>query len=53
MEKGFKNISVRAEDEFVKRLDDWRREQKDIPSRAEAVRRLVEMGLDAKANAQK
>jgi hypothetical protein len=26
-------------------LDEWRRRQSDIPSRAEAIRRLVEKGL--------
>jgi hypothetical protein len=29
-------------------IDDWRRNQPDIPSRAEAVRRLVEKGLKAR-----
>ena len=29
----------------VARLDGWRRVQPDIPSRAEAIRRLVEIGL--------
>lgn len=28
-------------------LDDWRREQHDLPGRAEAVRRLVAKGLEA------
>lgn len=32
-------------DEFIARIDDWRRKQTDIPSRSEAVRRLVEKGL--------
>lgn len=27
-------------------IDDWRRAQEDIPSRAEAIRRLVRAGLD-------
>jgi len=26
-------------------IDDWRRQQPDLPSRAEAIRRLVELGL--------
>lgn len=34
-------------DDFVQRIDDWRRRQHDIPSRAEAIRRLVSRGLDA------
>lgn len=31
----------------MKLLDDWRREQPDLPSRAEAIRRLVEKALKA------
>jgi metal-responsive CopG/Arc/MetJ family transcriptional regulator len=30
----------------VERIDMWRREQKDLPSRSEAIRRLVEKGLN-------
>jgi metal-responsive CopG/Arc/MetJ family transcriptional regulator len=29
----------------VERIDAWRREQSDIPSRSEAIRRLVAKGL--------
>lgn len=29
----------------VEAIDAWRREQPDLPSRAEAIRRLVERGL--------
>jgi hypothetical protein len=36
---------MRATDEWLRRLDDWRRKQPIIPSRAEAIRQLVEMGL--------
>jgi hypothetical protein len=28
-------------------IDDWRREQPDLPSRVEAVRRLVKMALQS------
>ncbi|WP_299307847.1 hypothetical protein [uncultured Croceicoccus sp.] len=31
---------------FLDRVDDWRRQQADIPSRAEAIRRLVAKALD-------
>jgi hypothetical protein len=31
--------------ELVEQIDEWRRVQKDIPNRAEAIRRLVEKGL--------
>jgi hypothetical protein len=32
----------------VAAIDDWRRKQDDLPSRSEAIRRLVELGLRAK-----
>lgn len=30
---------------FLRRIDGWRRKQPDLPSRAEAIRRLVEEAL--------
>ena len=33
----------------VAAIDAWRRKQDDLPSRSEAIRRLVEMGLKAKS----
>jgi hypothetical protein len=33
----------------VAAIDAWRRKQPDLPSRSEAIRRLVELGLKAKA----
>jgi hypothetical protein len=39
---------VRLQPELATPLDDWRRKQPDLPSRAEAIRRLVEIGLKAK-----
>jgi hypothetical protein len=39
---------VRLQPELSAPLDDWRRKQADLPSRAEAIRRLVELGLKAK-----
>ena len=38
-------VSTRIQPELLKRLDDWRREQPDLPSRPEALRRLAEKGL--------
>ena len=32
---------MRLSDEFLERLDEWRRKQPDLPSRAEAIRRLT------------
>lgn len=31
---------------WLKRIDDWRRQQPDIPNRSEAIRRLVDLALD-------
>ena len=35
---------MRASDEWLRKVDDWRRVQPDIPARAEAIRRLVSEG---------
>jgi hypothetical protein len=40
-------IAFVADDEFLKRIDDYRRFQDSIPSRSGAVRLLVEEGLKA------
>jgi len=42
-------IQMRVSDEFLRLVDDWRRTQPDIPSRSEAIRRLVEAGVHALA----
>ena len=31
----------------IAEIDDWRRLEADLPTRAEAIRRLVRLGLDA------
>lgn len=38
-------FQMRVTPAWLEEIDDWRRTQKDLPSRAEAIRRLVEMGL--------
>jgi hypothetical protein len=38
---------MRASDTFLKSVDAWRRKQPDIPTRSEAIRRLVEQALAA------
>lgn len=43
-----RTFQMRASDEWLRKLDDWRRQQQpDIPSRAEAIRRLVAMALES------
>jgi len=39
-------IAFVADDELLKRIDDYRRSQDSIPSRSEAIRLLVEEGLN-------
>jgi hypothetical protein len=41
-------IGVRVDEDFLKLIDEWRRKQDDVPTRPEAIRRLVEIGLKAK-----
>jgi metal-responsive CopG/Arc/MetJ family transcriptional regulator len=40
-----KRYDVRLSDELVAKIDDWRRLQPDLPTRAETIRRLTELGL--------
>jgi hypothetical protein len=37
----------------VREIDEWRRRQPDLPSRSEAIRRLIEAGLNAVSNGPK
>lgn len=38
---------MRASADFLKKLDDWRRVQPDLPPRSEAIRRIVEQALSS------
>jgi metal-responsive CopG/Arc/MetJ family transcriptional regulator len=38
-------INVRMDEDLLKRLDDWRRKQPDLPGRPEAIRRIVDQEL--------
>ena len=48
MERKDRTFQMRASDDWLRKVDDWRRVQPDIPARAEAIRRLVEKGLNGK-----
>jgi hypothetical protein len=37
-------LLMRVNDQFIATVDEWRRKQPDLPSRTEAIRRLVELG---------
>ena len=40
-----RSFQMRTSDDFLGKLDDWRRAQPALPSRAEAIRILVEIGI--------
>jgi hypothetical protein len=40
-------VNVRVTVEALRELDDWRRQQDDLPGRPEAIRRLVEIAIKA------
>ncbi|WP_162988529.1 hypothetical protein [Commensalibacter melissae] len=44
-EKLNQRLQIVASKKIVVAIDEWRREQSDLPSRSEAIRRLVEKGL--------
>jgi hypothetical protein len=39
---------MRVSEDFLRTVDDWRRSQIDLPSRAEAIRRMVELAAKIK-----
>ena len=46
------SLALRASPEFIKAIDDWRRVQEDLPSRGEAIRRLVQAALNQQKKAK-
>jgi len=40
-------LELRVSPSFLKRLDAWRRMQEDLPSRAEAIRRICDDKIEA------
>jgi hypothetical protein len=40
-------FNMRVPGDTLRRVDEWRRRTPDLPTRAEAVRRLIEIGLRA------
>jgi hypothetical protein len=46
-------FELRFSPELLKLIDDWRRAQEDMPARAEAMRRLIETGLEASKKPKK
>lgn len=46
VEKLTERIQLVASKEFIELVDDWRRKQKEIPSRSEAIRQLVKRAIE-------
>ena len=40
-------IHMVAPTSWVKKVDDWRRKEPDLPNLSQAIRKLVEMGLES------
>jgi uncharacterized protein YfbU (UPF0304 family) len=38
-------FEMRLDEDILERVDNWRRDQADVPSRSESMRRLIEIGL--------
>jgi metal-responsive CopG/Arc/MetJ family transcriptional regulator len=47
MERKPTRFELRLPPEMGDEIDEWRRQQADLPSRAEAARRLIQLGLEA------
>ena len=48
-----KRVEIKAHPPLLAAIDEWRRHQADLPPRAEAIVRLVEMALEAEAKKAK
>jgi hypothetical protein len=48
-----KRLQLIAPVDWLKRIDAWRRHQPNLPSRSEAIRTLVDRGLEAEARGEK
>jgi hypothetical protein len=44
-----RQLMIRCHDDFLASIDEYRRKQPDLPSRAEAIRRLVRLALELEA----
>jgi hypothetical protein len=40
-------FNLRISPEHLKAVDDWRRQQEDLPGRSQAIRKLLELALTA------
>jgi hypothetical protein len=44
---GVRRVALMAPIALITKIDAWRRHQADVPNLSEAIRRLIERGLDA------
>jgi len=49
----YPQIGVRVDADFLRMVDEWRRKQDDVPTRPEAIRRLVEIGMSKSTSPKK
>lgn len=42
-----KRVNIVAPAVWIKKIDSWRRQQADLPNQSEAIRRLVDLGLES------
>jgi hypothetical protein len=47
LDKESRRLNMVAPASWVKKIDEWRRQQPDLPNISEAVRRLVDQGLES------
>lgn len=47
-----KRIPFATDEEQLRAIDEWRRQQQDLPSRSEAIRRLIDIALQQAAGAE-
>ena len=45
-------VQIVAPDDWIRRVDEWRRQQPVIPSRSEAIRRLADAGIPQTGHAR-
>lgn len=53
LEEKSERLNMVVPSSWRKKVDDWRRSQSDLPSLSEAIRRLVEVGLDAERKSKR
>jgi hypothetical protein len=50
---GVRRVALMAPVVLIAKIDKWRRHQADVPNLSEAIRRLIEVGLEASSKGDK